>query len=66
VACIHLSVCSGDFITAVDGKAVTGMHDVLDAVGLEVGKTIEMKLQRGGTGAEVTVYLTTAPETSKS
>jgi S1-C subfamily serine protease len=59
-------VCSGDFITAVDGKPVTGMRDVLDAVGLEVGKTIEMKLQRGGAGAEVTVYLTTAPETSKS
>lgn len=53
----------------VDGKDVTKMRDVLDAVGLDVGKTIEIKLRRGdqasvaGAAAqELTVYLTSEPE----
>ena len=55
----------------VDGREVTSMRDVLDAIGLDVGKSIAFKLQRGGesagTGAAaVTVHLITEPEVRNS
>lgn len=48
-------------IVEVNGKPVSGVRDVLDAIGLEVGKSIEFKLQRQRNQA-VTVHLITAPE----
>ncbi len=52
---------SGDVIIEVNGRPVSGVRDVLDAIGLEVGKTIEFKLQRQR-GNEVVARLVTAPE----
>ncbi len=51
---------SGDVISEVNGKQVTTVRDVLDAIGLEVGKKIDFKLTRNG--SEVTASLVTAPE----
>lgn len=51
----------------VDGREVTSMRDVLDAIGLDVGKSIAFKLQRGGdSAAAVTVHLITEPEVRSS
>lgn len=52
---------SGDLIVAVDDKEVNGVRDVLEAIGLEAGRTLELRLLRGDT--TLTVHLTTAPET---
>eukprot|EP01040_Poterioochromonas_malhamensis_P013116 gene13116-14397_t len=54
-------IASGDVIIEVNGRPVSGVRDVLDAIGLEVGKTIEFKLQRQR-GNEVVARLVTAPE----
>lgn len=52
---------SGDVISEVNGKAVTSVRDVLDAIGLDVGKRIEFKLTRNG-NKDLLVTLITAPE----
>lgn len=52
--------CSGDLIAEVDGKEVTGVRDVLEAIGMHVNRTFEFKLLREG--KPVTVNLTTEPE----
>lgn len=39
-------VCRGDLIIATDGKPVRHVRDVLECIGLEVGKVIEMKVLR--------------------
>ena len=48
-------------IVEVNGKKVNGVRDILDAIGLEVGKVIDFKLQRGN-DQEATARLVTAPE----
>lgn len=48
----------------MDGKEVSGVRDVLEAVGLEAGKTIEVHLLRGINS--FTVNLTTAVELPKT
>lgn len=58
---IHSIFGSGDFITEVNGKKVHGVKDILEAIGLEVGKSLEIKVQRKNFGA-LTVSLVTAPE----
>jgi S1-C subfamily serine protease len=55
------SFSSGDIIVEVNGKKVTGVRDVLDVIGLDVGKIIEFKLVRGQ-DQEFLTRLTTAPE----
>jgi len=45
----------------VNGKEVSGTRDVLEVIGLEVGKTIEFKVKRPEVG-DLTITLTTAPE----
>mmetsp|Transcript_11629 Transcript_11629/g.16004 ORF Transcript_11629/g.16004 Transcript_11629/m.16004 type:complete len:213 (+) Transcript_11629:2-640(+) len=52
---------SGDIIMEVNGKEVKSMRDVLEVIGLEVGKTIQFKVKRHSVG-EITLTLTTAPE----
>jgi S1-C subfamily serine protease len=49
-------------ITAVDGKSVTGMTDVIDAVdSKQPGDSIELTLLRSGDTRTVTVQLTERP-----
>ena len=48
---------------AIDGKEVTGVRDVLEVIGLEAGKTIEVRLLRGSN--TFNVNLTTAEELPK-
>lgn len=47
-------------IVAVDSKEVNGVRDVLEAIGLEAGRTLELRLLRGNN--TLTVTLTTTPE----
>lgn len=49
---------SGDIIYEVNGKEVNGTRSIFDAVGIEAGKTIELKLHRPS-GGDLTVTLTT-------
>lgn len=57
---------SGDYIIAVDGKEVTRTRDVLDAIGMDVGRALTLTLRRGedpnNAANDFTVQLTTAPE----
>jgi S1-C subfamily serine protease len=59
---------SGDIITEVDGQPVKGVRDVLDALGLEVGRVMEIKVNRPSgasgyqTGDTITFRVTTAVE----
>lgn len=52
---------SGDLIVKVDGKKVKGVRDVLDAIGLDVGRTIEFGVRRQN-GEEATCKVTLASE----
>lgn len=45
----------------MNGKAVHGVRDVFDAIGLEVGKSIEFRISRKGSG-DINISLITAPE----
>ena len=45
----------------VNGKEVTNVRDVLDAIGLEVGKSLDLKIKRQSYG-ELTLNMITAPE----
>jgi len=54
---------SGDVIVEVDGKAVTGVKTILDAIGLEVGKDVPFRITRDSQYMDL--RLTTAPETMK-
>lgn len=38
----------GDVILAVDGKPLRGVQSLLRAIGVEIGKTLELKVQRRG------------------
>lgn len=57
---------SGDYIVAVDGKEVTRTRDVLDAIGMDVGRALTLTLRRNedptNAANDFTVQLTTAPE----
>ena len=44
----------------MDDKPITGVRDVLDAVGMDVGKTVKIQLRRRR--EFITVYLTSVPE----
>ena len=56
---------SGDLIVQVNGKTVSGVGDVLDAIGSEVGKTVEFGVKRQ-TGEDLLCKVTLAPEQKKS
>lgn len=63
------TVDSGDVIVEVNGRPVRGVRDVLDSLGLEVGREMTLKAMRrdsssaGGGSEYVTVRLRSAPET---
>lgn len=61
--CFLMELYSGDIIAEVNGKPVLGVKDVLTAIGLEVGKSVELKIQRNQD--MLTMTLTTAPEIIK-
>lgn len=48
-------------IVAIGGKRVTNTRDVLEAIGMDVGKTLEVRIRKSD-GNEKVVYLTTSPE----
>ncbi len=50
-------------IVGVNGKGVHSVRDVLDAIGLEVGRRLELRVRRGE--QELLLGLTTAPELPK-
>jgi C-terminal processing protease CtpA/Prc len=54
-------------VLEIDGEKVNGVKDILEGIGIEVGRTIELKIQRKtSTGTDIlTVRLTTAPEDDK-
>jgi S1-C subfamily serine protease len=54
---------SGDVFVEVNHKPVRTIRDILDSIGLDVGKTIEFKIQRDN--RDMMVSLTTAPEKQK-
>ena len=47
---MHIIHSSGDIIYEVNGKEVTGVKDVLDAIGLEAEKTLHFKIHRPNFG----------------
>jgi HtrA serine peptidase 2 len=49
-----------DVVVAVDGKPLKGVHTLLHAIGIDIGRRIELKVQREG--SELTVHVTTAPD----
>ena len=53
----------GDIIDEVDGKKVTGVRDILDAIGFDVGKEIILKIKRNQY-EDLTFRVLTAPEKS--
>ena len=52
---------SGDTIEEVGGKVVKSARDIYDAIGLNINKTIEFKVQRAN-GERATLYVTSAAE----
>jgi S1-C subfamily serine protease len=54
---------SGDIILGVNDKDVHSVRDVLDEIGLEVGKQLDLRVMRSDQERYVT--LITAPETAK-
>ena len=60
VSSLSLSLSSDDTILEVNGKPVSAIRDVLDAIGLDVGKTLSIKIRKLD-GRESYVKLTTAP-----
>ena len=44
-----LTFKSGDIILEIDGMKMSGALDVINAIGLEVGKNLNLKIQRDGT-----------------
>jgi len=50
----------GDVIVEVNGKEVRSVRDVFNAIGLEVGKELHLKVKRGE--SEFTTTVVTAPE----
>eukprot|EP00981_Chlorochromonas_danica_P009526 scaffold2721_cov181-Ochromonas_danica.AAC.4 len=56
-------LASGDVIVGVNGRDVRSIRDVFDAIGLEVGRVVDFKVQRAE--REFNVTLVTAPETNK-
>lgn len=56
-------LASGDVIVGVNGRDVRSVRDVLDAIGLEVGRVVDFKVQRAE--RELNVSLVTAPETTR-
>ena len=55
---------SGDVIVKVDGKKVKGVRDILDAIGMDVGRTVEFAVQRQ-TGEQTVCRVTPAPESDR-
>jgi S1-C subfamily serine protease len=51
---------SGDVVIEVNNKQVNTVRDVLDEIGLEVGKRIEITVKRNGSNQKLVLY--TAPE----
>ena len=48
---------ASDIITEIDGKPCKGVQTLLHAVGIEIGRRIELKVRRDG--SDMTVYVTT-------
>ena len=57
----HFYLFSGDIILNIEGKEVKGVRDVLDAIGLEIGRSIQLKVLRPGKG-EFIIYVISAAE----
>lgn len=55
---------SGDVVLNINGKEVKSVKDVLNEIGLEVGKNIDLTIRRNGDHLKLT--FTTAPETARS
>lgn len=53
----------GDVVLNINGKEVSNVKDVLNEIGLEVGKTIDLTVRRNGDHLKLT--FTTAPETAR-
>lgn len=61
----HLAgVQTGDIVLNINGKEVNNVKDVLNEIGLEVGKSIDITIKRNGDTLKLS--FTTAPETSRS
>ena len=55
-------VRTGDVVTAIDGKAITGADALVTAVdGQKPGDTVTLKVRRGGSTSEIKVKLGTRP-----
>ena len=58
---------SGDVIVEVNSRPVRGVRDVLDSLGLEVGREMTLKVMRRDSKSAVSEYVTvrlrSAPET---
>jgi len=52
----------GDVVVEVDDVKVRGITDVLSAIGLEVGKTIRLRVRRGSDSNTFPVNITSVPE----
>jgi len=53
---------TGDVVTAIDGKTITGADALVTAVdGKKPGDTVTLKVRRGGSTSEITVKLGTRP-----
>lgn len=59
-----LSFCSGDVVLEIDGKPINSVKEIFDSMGLDVGRTLEMKVRRNS-GAEATIYVTTVESASR-
>lgn len=59
-----LEICSGDVVLNINGKEVKSVKDVLNEIGLEVGKSLDITVRRREDVLKLT--FTTAPEVSRS
>eukprot|EP01041_Mallomonas_annulata_P003837 gene3835-7640_t len=55
---------SGDIVLEIDGKKISTVREVLDCIGLEVGRTLTLTVRRSS-GNETQLHVTTAPEDSR-
>jgi S1-C subfamily serine protease len=52
----------GDVITAIDGKSVTSVEDILNYINTKkVGDVVTLKVVRGGNAMDVSITLATRP-----
>ena len=62
VFCNTIYLFRADVIEEVDGKKVTGVRDILDAVGFEVGKELILKIKRNQNSDSMIIRIVTAAE----